>query len=983
MKKNLNIITFLFVITSCLATCIFYTNPKYVKAKSTEAIATAEQNNATISTQNSQKTIAGEKNRHSFPASEYKISDEAKTSIPKPDTSLPFRMAPKSKTNSTSGTYGNIHWDISGTTLTITGTGAIPDSSTDSEAPWSNANVSTVIISQGITSIGNENFMSMDTITSVSIPSTLKSIGEAAFYECSQITEIILPSSVERIGDGAFADCISLTSFSAEGAAYLGDYILQNTKLTTFEIPKKITEFSTLAFYGTTTLKNYYVASGNTTFLAEDGIVYNKDKSTLILYPCNKTDTNFKIPSSVTKIEDYAFYNTQNLLSVDFSNVKQLGEGAFYCSSLSGSLKLSDKITEVGYFTFESCPNINSVTFGTGLVESSYSMFEECTGITSINFGGLKKIGMRTFLGCSGLKEVVLPDTITEWGGSSFNSCENLETFISNGLKEISYADFAQCYSLKTVKLSSVEKIYREAFANCPSLKNITLPKSTQWVDANAFSDDVNVSCLNTELVKFGRNGLHYAESITISGKRDYTQAFKVLSIVNQKRRENNLPELTMDTGLLEAAMLRAGEQAVLFSHTRPDETSCFTAHPNMIAENIAIGQTTAYDVMDSWMHSTGHRENILLEDATSIGIGCFYINGVHMWVQCFGANTANNATMKTGEQSVTQTISIPKDTFSEAATTSGIIWGESASYTYMLNIPVNKTNYKVGDKTRVGLQLINPGYDYLHIDFTSRNISWTSSNPSIARIDQNGNISFVGAGKVTITGKTKYHQAAVTFTVSKNTGSNSVSAKVDQSVKPLLNTKKDKDPAKSKYSILRLHSGNVSKNSIELRWRKVKNASTYVIIGNKCGSGYKKITTLKKTNYKVKKFNKKALKKGTYYKFFVAAFDKNGKQLSVSKTIHVTTSGGKYGNIKKLILKKSKITLRKNKSYKINVKAQSQSKKLKNKKHKNISFESTNPKIATVANNGKVKAKKKGTCTIFVYGQNGVSKTIKIYVKP
>ena len=81
-----------------------------------------------------------------------------------------------------------------------------------------------------------------------------------------------------------------------------------------------------------------------------------------------------------------------------------------------------------------------------------------------------------------------------------------------------------------------MKTIYRQAFANCPSLTSITLPASTQYVDENAFEAGVQVNCLNKELVKFGKNGLHYAEKITISGTRDYKKAFEVLSIVNKKK---------------------------------------------------------------------------------------------------------------------------------------------------------------------------------------------------------------------------------------------------------------------------------------------------------------------------------------------------------------------------------------------------------------------------------------------------------------
>lgn len=678
-----------------------------------------------------------------------------------------------------SGTYGTVKWTFSGDTLTITGTGAMPDSTSDQAAPWSTLNVSKVIIGEGITSVGAQDFADMGSVTSVSFPKSLTSIGEAAFFECSGITAVNLPSGVKTVESGAFANCRSLKDFSAPGVTSFGDYVLQNTALTSFEIPKGVTAISTIVFYGNNTLENYTVAQGNTAYTAKDGVVYSKDSSTLVMYPCDKSDAQFTIPSGVKTIGKYAFYNTRNLASVNFSNVEKLGEGAFFKSSLSGELVISDKITEADYFTFESCYMITSVRFGTGLKESSYSMFQDCTGIKTIDFGGLGKLGMRTFLGCEGLVEVTLPDRMTEWGGSVFTSCSNLETFISKGLTEIWYADFAQCYALKNVELSKVEKINRQAFANCPSLKKITLPASTQWVNANAFEAGVEVECLNKELVKYGRNGLHYAETINISGTRDYKKAFEVLAIVNEKRKANGRSALTMDNGLLETAMVRAGEQAVLFSHTRPDGSSCFTANADMVAENVAIGQNSASSVMTSWMNSEGHKENILLEDAKTIGIGCFYINGVYTWVQCFGTKSSSEPAKERPNQSITQAISIPRDTFGEAEESSGIIWGDRDEYTYKISAVTDQSKFEPGKTTQVRLMLTNPGFNS-RVPFSGSNTSWSSSNTSVAKTDGKGNVSFVGSGSVTITGKTKYYQASVKLTAAHT-------AVTDKAVAPTL----------------------------------------------------------------------------------------------------------------------------------------------------------------------------------------------------
>ena len=699
-----------------------------------------------ISGKNSQ--VVEEKKEKTMPANEYCLDNNIE-GTKKYSTSS--KMNIKSLSN---GTVNNISWSISDDVLTITGNGEMPDFDSDS-APWQDESVSKVVISEGITSIGKKSFVSMNTLESVSFPESLTKIGEAAFYGCGNLIKVELPNGVKTINSGAFANCYRMKQFVGNGITHFGDYVFQSTAMESFEIPSGVSEISSIMFYGNDTLEKCTVAEGNTTFTEDNGIIYSKDKKILYWYPSCKEGNSFSIPDSVTKIGDYAFYNTAYLKSVDFSNVKVIGEGAFYCSGLDGKLVLSDNITEVGYFAFQNSNKITSVKFGKNLKESSYSMFEDCAGITSIDFGGLSMLGMRTFLNCAGLKEVKIPDSMKEWGGSVFNQCENLEKFTANGLESVAYADFANCTSLKTVNLTKVKKIYREAFTGCSSLKAITLPATTQWVDANAFEASVDVKCLNGKLKKFGRNGLHYAETITIEGNKDYKKAFEVLSLVNKERKANGLSELVMDKSLLETAMIRAGEQAVLFSHTRPDGSSCFTANAKMIAENVAIGQTTASSVMNSWMNSQGHRENIMLNSAKTIGIGCFYINGSYMWVQCFGQNSITDVATIQDNKTVKQSMDIPRDKFSEAATTSGTIWGEQDEYTYKVSVEANDA------QTKVQMFIINPGFSYFKVPIDG-NITWKSSNNSVASVDKTGKVHFSKKGSVTITGQSLYYKGSV-----------------------------------------------------------------------------------------------------------------------------------------------------------------------------------------------------------------------------
>ena len=204
---------------------------------------------------------------------------------------------------------------------------------------------------------------------------------------------------------------------------------------------------------------------------------------------------------------------------------------------------------------------------------------------------------------------------------------------------------------------------------------------------------------------------------------------------------------------------------------------------------------------------------------------------------------------------------------------------------------------------------------------------------------------------------------------------------------------KNDSDPKGTTFRLLRAKVTGLAQTSVTLSWTKVTGAKKYVVYGNKCGKAAKRVKIATTTGLS-KKFTKVAGKKvepETFYKFNVVALDKNDKVISTSKTVHVITKGSnEYCNanevtVTETVRNKAK-TLKKGATLKLKAKTarapKDAEKKLKLTQHRAIAYESSKPEVATVSAKGVITAKKKGTCYVYAYAQNGVCTKVKVVVK-
>lgn len=274
----------------------------------------------------------------------------------------------------------------------------------------------------------------------------------------------------------------------------------------------------------------------------------------------------------------------------------------------------------------------------------------------------------------------------------------------------------------------------------------------------------------------------------------------------------------------------------------------------------------------------------------------------------------------------------------------------------------------KIGESTELKVKIEPENADL-------QKLIWKSHNEKVAIVNENGKVTAVGNGTAEIT---------VTTEDGKITASIMITVKVPD--EPTINKT-------TGFRRLRARSVKQTKTSVTLQWNIIEDADGYFVYGNRCNTGtksykYRKLATI--TGRDISTWTQKNLKKGTYYKYVVKAYRLvNGKKVvtDTSISVHAVTGGGKYRNAKAVSVTQignkknvSKITLKMGKTAQIQAKEVKKDKKIA--RHRKLCYESSNTKVATVTPDGLIRATGKGTCTIWVYAQNGVYKALKITVK-
>lgn len=293
---------------------------------------------------------------------------------------------------------------------------------------------------------------------------TIGGTGEIDYYDTYQfspwklsgwndlINDVVLEEGITSLGSNeTFANCPNIKSFN-----------ISSTVTDLYAITDHWYSQEPVCF------ESINVSEENPDFASIEGVLFNKEKTTLISYPINKPGENYSVPDTVKTIGEFAFSYNKNLVSID----------------------IPDSVTSIENYAFEESAALKDVALPAGITSIESYLFYNCPALENVTIPyGVESIGNGAFGYCTSLKNVEIPDSVTSIDSYVFMSCTSLESIVlPNGVTEINPHLFDGCTSLKSVPITdSIKTISNYAFSDCTSLEYVIIPKTLKTLGDSVF----------------------------------------------------------------------------------------------------------------------------------------------------------------------------------------------------------------------------------------------------------------------------------------------------------------------------------------------------------------------------------------------------------------------------------------------------------------------------------------------------------------
>lgn len=328
---------------------------------------------------------------------------------------------------------------------------------------------------------------------------TVTSIGYRAFYENKQLTEVVLPDTLKSLGIQPFSWCEKLQSVTLpEGLEIIDtNAFFSCKKLTKINIPASVTTVKEGIFAGCTSLQIITLAPDHPFLEIADGVLFNRETSTLLWYPPTRKGKEYTVPEGTKRISYQAFYGSPLEKIILPDSIEELPGGAFEeCTKLK-TVNIPPKVTSVDAI-FKNCGKLEAINVDEGNenFESTDGVLFDKTAHSLIKYPAAKK--GKTYAVPEGtqaimpnafedapLTGVTIPGSVRFVGSNAFLFCKSLkEVTLSEGVEEFGDYPFQWCSGLTKITLpASLAKVSRNPFLNCEKLSEIAIAEGNSALE--------------------------------------------------------------------------------------------------------------------------------------------------------------------------------------------------------------------------------------------------------------------------------------------------------------------------------------------------------------------------------------------------------------------------------------------------------------------------------------------------------------------
>lgn len=407
-----------------------------------------------------------------------------------------------------------------------------------------------VSIEEGASGITAEMFAYCTSLEQISIPDSVTYIGSAAFSSCTMLQEITIGNGVKNIYDWAFIDCTALQEINiSDSVETIGYQAFSGcTALTTVTIGSGMRYISSHAFEkfykssGDVPLENLTVSPENSFYSSENNVLFNKEKTELILYPAGITGTEYILPDTICKISDSAFANNTSLTKLIFNQgLEEIADQSFNGCTALAEITIPDSVKDIGTGAFADTAFYQDDSNWTdGVLYNGGWLLGVKTDIETLNikpdtFGLADRcLASQSFFYPISLKTISVPDSVQKIYDGTFRDCEYLESITVDAGNELYSSENGVLYDKEKTRLlafpaafnaaeftipSTVETVAPYAFYDNKTLTSVTVPSSVKTIENDAFSNCSNLETLhlNEGLVSIGEYAFYYCDMLDLN----------------------------------------------------------------------------------------------------------------------------------------------------------------------------------------------------------------------------------------------------------------------------------------------------------------------------------------------------------------------------------------------------------------------------------------------------------------------------------